>query len=148
MLDGTVKAVRVADRLPWRELYEAHAPELASYLLRLTGDREVASDLMQETFVVGMRDERALREPASARAWLYTIASRLGTKWLRRRRLIAFLPFLDTDRDPQDALAPARAQLGPLVGVAQRGLGLVGEPHVASQQPWREAGVAGHARSA
>ena len=104
MLDGPVKATRVADRLPWRELYEAHAAELAGYLLRLTGDREVASDLMQETFVVGMRDESALREPASARAWLYTIASRLGTKWLRRRRLIAFLPFLDTDRDPQDAL--------------------------------------------
>ncbi|TMG49683.1 MAG: RNA polymerase sigma factor [Chloroflexi bacterium] len=104
VLDGPVKATRVADRLPWRELYEAHAAELAGYLLRLTGDREVASDLMQETFVVGMRDESALREPASARAWLYTIASRLGTKWLRRRRIIAFLPFLDTDRDPQDAL--------------------------------------------
>src|SRR5439155_24496606 len=63
VLDGPVKATRVADRLPWRELYEAHAAELAGYLLRLTGDREVASDLMQETFVVGMRDESALREP-------------------------------------------------------------------------------------
>ena len=60
-----------ASRLPWRELYDAHAAELAGYLWKLTGDREDATDLMQDTFVAGMRDERALREPEKARAWLF-----------------------------------------------------------------------------
>ena len=85
-------------RLPWRELYEAHAAELAGYLWKVTGDREAANDLMQETFIAGMRDEQALREPAKARAWLFRIGTHLAGKWLRRRRLIAFLPFKGTER--------------------------------------------------
>ena len=85
-------------RLPWRDLYEAHAAELVGYLWKLTGDREVATDLMQDTFVAGMRDDQALREPAKARAWLYRIATRLAIKRLRRARLIAFLPFAGTER--------------------------------------------------
>src|SRR5258708_26087847 len=86
-----------ATRLPWRELYDAYAPELIGYLWKVTGDREVATDLMQDTFAAGMRDERALREPAKARAWLYRIATRLAIKRLRRARLIAFVPFAGTE---------------------------------------------------
>jgi RNA polymerase sigma-70 factor (ECF subfamily) len=88
-------------RLPWRDLYEAHAAELVGYLWRLTGDREVATDLMQDTFAAGMRDERALREPEKARAWLFRIATHLATKRLRRQRLIAFLPFAGTERSSE-----------------------------------------------
>jgi DNA-directed RNA polymerase specialized sigma24 family protein len=85
-------------RLPWRELYDAHAAELAGYLWKVTGDREAATDLMQDTFIAGMRDETALREPEKARAWLFTIATRLAIKRLRRARLIAFVPFVGTER--------------------------------------------------
>jgi len=87
--------------LPWRELYEAHAAELVGYLWRLTGDREVATDLMQDTFIAGMRDQAALRELAKARAWLFRIASRLAIKRLRRARLIAFIPFAGTERSTE-----------------------------------------------
>jgi RNA polymerase sigma-70 factor (ECF subfamily) len=88
-------------RPPWRELYDAHAAELVGYLWKLTGDREVATDLMQDAFAAGMRDERALRDVATARAWLYRIATRLATKRLRRARLIAFLPFTGTERSTE-----------------------------------------------
>lgn len=103
--------------LPWRELYAAHAGELVGYLWRLTGDREVATDLMQDTFTVGMRDERALREPAKARAWLFRIATRLSLKRLRRQRLIAFMPFAGTERSSDgvpdvEALAVREAMRG------------------------------------
>src|SRR5258708_18424748 len=92
-----------ATRLPWRELYDAYAPELIGYLWKVTGDREVATDLMQDTFAAGMRDERALREPAKARAWLYRIATRLAIKRLRRARLIAFVPFAGTEPSSEGA---------------------------------------------
>jgi len=88
-------------RLPWRELYDVHAAELAGYLWKLTGDREDATDLMQDTFVAAMRDERALREPEKVRAWLFRIATRLAIKRLRRDRLIAFLPFVGTERSSE-----------------------------------------------
>ena len=99
--DEAASAVRRETGLPWRELYDAHAAELVGYLWRLTGDREAATDLMQDTFIAGMRDERALREPAKARAWLYRIATRLATKRRRRARLIAFLPFAGTERSAE-----------------------------------------------
>lgn len=85
-------------RLPWRELYDAHAAELAGYLWKVTGDREAATDLMQDTFIAGIRDEAALREPAKARAWLFRIATRLAIKRRRRAQLIAFVPFAGTER--------------------------------------------------
>jgi RNA polymerase sigma-70 factor (ECF subfamily) len=100
--DEAADAVSRETGLPWRELYDAHAAELVGYLWRLTGDREAATDLMQDTFIAGMRDEGALREPAKARAWLYRIATRLAIKRLRRARLIAFVPFLGTERSTED----------------------------------------------
>ena len=90
-------------RLPWRELYDAHAAELVGYLWKLTGDREAATDLMQDTFTAGIRDEAALREPAKARPWLFRIATRLAIKRLRRARLIAFVPFAGTERSVEGA---------------------------------------------
>lgn len=97
----TTNGAGAESRLPWRELYDAHAAELVGYLWKLTGDREVATDLMQDTFTAGMRDERALREPAKARAWLFRIATRLAIKRLRRARLMAFVPFLGTERSSE-----------------------------------------------
>ena len=96
--DEAANAVSRETGLPWRELYDAHAAELVGYLWKLTGDREVATDLMQDTFTAGMRDEAALREPAKARAWLFRIGTRLAIKRLRRARLIAFVPFAGTER--------------------------------------------------
>ena len=96
--DEAATAVSRETGLPWRELYDAHAAELVGYLWKLTGDREVATDLMQDTFIAGMRDEAALREPAKARAWLFRIATRLAMKRLRRARLMSFVPFAGTER--------------------------------------------------
>ena len=99
--DEAATAVSRETELPWRELYDAHAAELVGYLWKLTGDREVATDLMQDTFVAGMRDQAALRDPAKSRAWLFRIATRLAIKRLRRARLIAFVPFAGTERSTE-----------------------------------------------
>ncbi|MDP9320999.1 MAG: RNA polymerase sigma factor [Chloroflexota bacterium] len=101
MRDEAAKAAGRKSPLAWRELYAAHAAELVGYLWRLTGDREAATDLMQDTFIAGMRDERALREPTKARAWLFRIGTRLAIKRLRRARLIAFVPFAGTERSTE-----------------------------------------------
>jgi RNA polymerase sigma-70 factor (ECF subfamily) len=99
--DEAATAVSRETGLPWRELYDAHAAELVGYLWKLTGDREAATDLMQDTFIAGMRDEAALREPAKVRAWLFRIGTRLAIKRLRRARLVAFVPFVGTERSSE-----------------------------------------------
>jgi RNA polymerase sigma-70 factor (ECF subfamily) len=57
--------------VPFRRFYQTHKERLFSYLMRMTGDYHLSSDLMQESFTRYL--ERYGREQDSARL-LYTIA--------------------------------------------------------------------------
>ena len=81
----------------WSALYAEHAPALSAFLAKLTGDREVAAELMQETFVRAIRARSEGTEIRSSRAWLYRIAANLGRDHLRRRALLRFIPFSRTE---------------------------------------------------
>ncbi|HOA73577.1 MAG TPA: sigma-70 family RNA polymerase sigma factor [Phycisphaerae bacterium] len=72
-------------------LYQAYGPALLVYLRRLAGRRELAEDLLQETFVQALRGVDRLDEVVSPRAWLFTIARNVGISALRRRRPVAAL---------------------------------------------------------
>jgi len=61
-----------------RAVHDAHAPALYRYVLRLTRDRDLAEDVVQEALL------RAWKKPAileqgdeEARAWLFTVARNL-----------------------------------------------------------------------
>lgn len=54
-----------------------HAPLLA-HLYRLVGDRALAEDLAQETFLRLVREAQAYRYPRPFAPWLYTIARNLA----------------------------------------------------------------------
>jgi RNA polymerase sigma-70 factor, ECF subfamily len=94
-MDRTERAFTgpIAAGLDWQRLYEALAGELLRYLRKVVGDDERASELMQDTFIRAMDRESSLRDPANVRPWLYRIATNLAIEHLRRRKLIAFLPF-------------------------------------------------------
>jgi RNA polymerase sigma-70 factor (ECF subfamily) len=96
--------------IDWDELYGRHAEELVRFMVKLLGDRERAADLVHDTFVRAMRAADQLRDRASARAWLYRIAANLARNELRRRKLIAFLPFGE-HRGAEDAFDAEAAQV-------------------------------------
>jgi RNA polymerase sigma-70 factor (ECF subfamily) len=74
----------VSDGEPGAEdLFERHHESLRRYLVRLTGDPDLAADLAQEAFV-RLLDRR--RPPASARPWLYRVATNLVRDAGRRTR--------------------------------------------------------------
>lgn len=56
------------------EVFQLYAPSLFRYLVRLSGDADSASDLMQETFV-RLHERGSL--PDDVRAWLVTVAANL-----------------------------------------------------------------------
>ncbi len=68
-------------------LVERHHPPLLRYLTRQTGDRELAADLAQETFLDAFRSLQRLADDRSFAAWLYRIARHNLLAALRRRRL-------------------------------------------------------------
>ena len=87
----------------WATTYESHAAELTGYLTKLSGDREAASELMQETFIKGMRAGTSIRDVAAVRAWLYRTATNLAHNHRRRRAIFRFVPFSGEERSAQGA---------------------------------------------
>jgi RNA polymerase sigma-70 factor, ECF subfamily len=59
-------------------LHERHAPELWRFALRLTHDRELAEDVVQEVLLRAWKDPGLVgRHDAAARAWLFTATRNL-----------------------------------------------------------------------
>lgn len=56
-------------------LLDRHQREIMSYILRSLGDRDLAQDIFQETFLRAFRAYGRLPTEANHRAWLYKIAS-------------------------------------------------------------------------
>ena len=57
----------------WEELYEDHYKELVAYGTRISGNKELAEDLTQETFVKALMNGDTVMDlsPSKQRAWLY-----------------------------------------------------------------------------
>lgn len=64
--------------------YDAHQRELFSFALRTSRDREVAEDLVHESFVRLIVEVEAGREPTNVRAWLYRVVANLAVSRARR----------------------------------------------------------------
>lgn len=61
-----------------RVLHDEHGPALWRYVVWLTGDRQLAEDVVQETLVRAWRHPRVLDQSgSSAKAWLFTVARNL-----------------------------------------------------------------------
>jgi RNA polymerase sigma-70 factor (ECF subfamily) len=70
-----------------RALYAEHGALLLGYVIRLTGDRQLAEDIVQETLVRAWRNSGQLAEHGSVRAWLLTVARNLTVDAVRARRV-------------------------------------------------------------
>jgi RNA polymerase sigma-70 factor (ECF subfamily) len=77
------------------EAYRAYGAAIFAYLVRMTGDRALAEELCQETFVRFLRHRPGIRATNGTLApWLFRVATRLVFDSRRRR---SFLPL---DREP------------------------------------------------
>lgn len=69
------------------ELYERHAAPLAAYLARISGSREAATDLLQETFCRFYAADLPAMADGECKSYLYRIATNLvHDRWRRRRQ--------------------------------------------------------------
>jgi RNA polymerase sigma-70 factor (ECF subfamily) len=74
-----------------------HLDGLYRFALRLTGDPSVAEDLVQETFLKGLRSFGSLRDASRAKPWLFRILSRLVTDRHRHRSAAREVPLKDDE---------------------------------------------------
>jgi RNA polymerase sigma factor (sigma-70 family) len=79
-----------ADPEAFAELYRRYERLILSYLLRRTGDPEIAADLTAEVFAAALRAASRYRpEGPTAVGWLLTIAQRTLASSVRRGRVEA-----------------------------------------------------------
>lgn len=93
----------------FRELYDRWAERLFAYFYRRVFDREVAADLLAETFAVAFAKRERFRDVGRpGGAWLYGIADRELARYFRRRKVeLRALARLGVERPSLDAEAAA-----------------------------------------
>lgn len=114
--ESTVNAAAadfVMDEDAFRGFYERNARGLWGYLARITGDREAADDLLQETFYRFLRAAAQYESDTHRRNSLYRIATNLARD--AQRRSVARMPGRAQDVDIE------RVPSGQDAGTAERG---------------------------
>jgi len=94
--------------------FDQHYPGLVRYCMRLTGDRDVAEDIAQES-MVRLFDHRVEGPEAGVRAWLFKTATHLVRDRHRvgknRLRLLEEHPFLPSETEgPERSLERSEAR--------------------------------------
>jgi len=85
--DTRVATVRLRmDEESFHRFYERSAPRLFAYLLRVSGERSVAEDLLQEAYCRFLSSKFSETDEASQRSYLFRIATNLmRDRWRRHR---------------------------------------------------------------
>jgi RNA polymerase sigma-70 factor (ECF subfamily) len=88
-----VAGLRAADPAAFDHAFERYRAPIFGFLVRMTGRREVADELFQETWLRLARNAASLREDTHLRGWLFTVARNLATShrrwaWLDGERLL------------------------------------------------------------
>ena len=98
-----------------RDLYERHYEELMRYCLQLCRSRELALDLMQETFLRALEREETMEtfSPGQRRAWLYRTARNLFLDSVRKNALLQRKQrlLLDEEEGEEDGFLRAETEL-------------------------------------
>jgi RNA polymerase sigma-70 factor (ECF subfamily) len=88
-----VARLRARDAQAFRSLIERLQQPITGYLHRLVGEREVALDLAQDTFLQVYKEIGKTSLNLALDAWIYRIATNYGLQYLNRKRLRQFISF-------------------------------------------------------
>ncbi len=86
-----VERLRERDAQAFRSLIDRLQQPITGYLHRLVGDREVALDLAQDTFVQVYKEINKTSGEIALDAWIYRIATNYGLRYINRKRLRQFV---------------------------------------------------------
>ena len=81
----------------WRSSFNEHSGVVLAFLTSRVGRRDLAEDLLQETFVRAMRSG-ALRDLSKVRSYLLSIAHRLVIDDVRKKRPVLFSEVSDDEK--------------------------------------------------
>jgi RNA polymerase sigma-70 factor, ECF subfamily len=86
VIDATVEAARRGDDAAFALLYDAHAGRVFALCLRLSADRVLAEELVQDVFVRVWQRLRSFRGESAFPTWLHRVALNTILEGDRKRR--------------------------------------------------------------
>lgn len=104
--DELAGRARCGDPLALTRLYEEYAPSLLAYVVRLTGDRAAAEDVIHETFLHLIAKRGRFEAKGRFRQWLFVVAANEART--RRRQGLRFQD-LDSEHAGDAAMTTAAA---------------------------------------
>jgi RNA polymerase sigma-70 factor (ECF subfamily) len=84
---AVVERLRAGDRTAFDAVYDAFNQRLFTFLLRLSRRRDVAEDLLEETWLRLVKHAHRLGEDTRLGPWLFTVARNLHVSYVRSRLL-------------------------------------------------------------
>ncbi len=120
-----VDGLRRRDPRAFDAVYARFHPRLWSFLVRLAGRRDVAEDLVQDTWLLVAKHAGRLEDGTDLAAWLFTVARNRYRSW-RRWAVLDFTRIDLLSREPSGAAAApegaaaARAEIAALEDAIRR----------------------------
>lgn len=113
-----VERAKAGDQMAFAGLVRTHQHEVYTLALRLVGDRELASDVAQDTFIRAWRALPKFRGDAKFGTWLYRITVNTARSTQRRWRRHRTEPLESAHvRLIDDSVGPEQAGMDAVVGI-------------------------------
>jgi RNA polymerase sigma factor (sigma-70 family) len=100
-----VASLRAGDSVAFGRVHASHGPRLYNFLARMTGNKELALDLYQETWIKLAIHAPRLEPDTELGAWLYTVARNLARSERRSQRARPALAAESATEDARDGSA-------------------------------------------
>jgi RNA polymerase sigma-70 factor (ECF subfamily) len=80
-------------------ILSVHEKPIFNYVYRLVQRKEVAEDIVQETFIRVYSNMDKIKKDGNLKAWIYKIATNLVYDWLRKKRRVKEISIVGEDYD-------------------------------------------------
>ncbi len=87
-------------------LIKLHKKPLFTYLYRLSGDKDTAEDLLQDTILKVWQNLKNYDEQNKFSSWLFSIAHNIAIDTLRKRKVRNNIIYVDEIQEPDNSLNP------------------------------------------
>ena len=105
--------IAAGEEAAFRLLVERWERQVHAFHWRMTGSREEAEDLTQDTFLKVHAHAGGYRPEGRFQSWLFRIAGNLARSWARRRKIVGWVRFdLDRPRPRRTRARPRRGRRG------------------------------------
>jgi len=104
--DELMQRIATGEEAAFRLLVERWEAPVMSFLWRMTGSREEAEDLTQDTFVKVHANASRYTPRGRFQSWLFRISGNLARSWARRRKIVGWIRY-DPELHERPAAGPA-----------------------------------------